>query len=151
MGWFVFGAAAWLAGLLLVPARCWKKLWPLGIAGMVLVFFVDSTLLELGAFDFSPGTPKISGIPIPYWIAYFPGGVLFGYYCPGVKWQRGLYVLMASLVLLAMELVMVRLGYFYHLDWSVAKAYVLNAGGFTVMAWLAELTGLAGRENVRIR
>lgn len=149
MGWLVFGMAAWITGLVLVPIKYWKKLWPLGIAAMALIFPIDATLIDLGAFKFSQSNIELSGIPVYYWLSYIPGGVLFGYYCPGEKRHKLLYLLISALIFLIMELIMLWLGYFHHLDWNPVKSYLLNIGGFTVMLWLAEWLGLAGKEKIR--
>jgi len=150
MGWLAFAGAAWLTGVLLVPIKYWKKLWPLGIAGMIVIFPIDSTLVDLGAFYFSSGIVKISGIPTPYWFSYIPGGILFGYYCPGERWQQFLYILTTAFILLVLELIMLWLGYFHYLNWNPVKSYFLNVGGFTIILWLAEWWKLAGRKDIEI-
>ncbi|HBV95998.1 MAG: hypothetical protein JL50_05120 [Peptococcaceae bacterium BICA1-7] len=150
MEWLAFGGIAWLTGLLLVPLKNWKKLWPLGIAGMIIVFTIDSTLVSLGAFKFSSSTPEISGIPVPYWLSYIPGGIIFGYYCPNERWLKLVYIAISAFALLVMELIMLWLGYFNYINWNPAKSFMLNAGGFTIMLWLAEWLGLAGKKDIAI-
>lgn len=147
MEWLVFGGVAWLTGLLLVPIKYWKKLWPLGMAGMMVIFPIDTTLIDLGAIDFSSGAEKIFSLPISYWLSYIPGGILFGYYCPIGRWQKFIYILIVAFVFLIIELIMVWLGYFYHLNWNPVKSYLLNVGGFTIMLSLAEWLGLVGKED----
>ncbi|MDA8227703.1 MAG: hypothetical protein M0T74_08360 [Desulfitobacterium hafniense] len=149
MTWWVFGVVAWLAGVLLVPINYWKKLWPLGIAGMAIIYPIDSTLVSLGAFDFGFGTVKISGVPIPYWLSYIPGGILFGYYCPPKRLSRLTYIVILAFVLMVVELFMIWLGYFNYHNWNPIKSFILNAGGFTIMLWLAQWLGLAGKEDIQ--
>lgn len=141
MGWLIFDVIAWLTALKLVPSGQWKRLWPIGIIGMLANYAIDSTLVGLGAFDFNFKMGNISGLPAPYWLSYFPGGILFGYYCPEEKRLRFLYVLVAALVLLAAELIMIWFGYFYHINWNIIKSYLLNVFGFTALLWLSQWIG----------
>ncbi len=142
MGWLVFGIIAWLTALILVPLRQWKRLWPAGIIAMSVLYAIDSTLVGLGAFQFTNSNVWVSGLPAPYWLGYFPGGVLFAYYCPQIRWWELIYILFMAAILLVMELIMLGLGYFHHLNWNPVKSYILNVGGFTVTLWLIQWLGL---------
>ncbi|MFZ5645327.1 MAG: hypothetical protein ACOY46_17280 [Bacillota bacterium] len=116
---------------------------------MILIYAIDSTFVDQGAFRFFIETESISGLPLLYWLAYFPGGILFGYYIPREKWWRLFYILLAAFVLLILELLAVYFGYFYYLNWNPFKSYILNIVGFTTMLWFAEWIGVLGKEPVK--
>ncbi|HYE84625.1 MAG TPA: hypothetical protein VEG39_20990 [Clostridia bacterium] len=128
----------WLAALVFVPLKHWKNSWPIGIFGMVCIYAIDGTLVYLGAFRFWGEGIYISGIPLCYCIGYFPGGILFDHFRSHEYIKRPLYILITAAVLLAMELIMAYFGYFQHLSWNAYRAYLLNAGGFTILMWLSE-------------
>ncbi|GBF33506.1 hypothetical protein DCCM_2608 [Desulfocucumis palustris] len=145
MGWLIYGILAWLTALIIIPLREWKKLWPAGIIAMSILYAIDSTLAGLGAFQFTHSDVKVSGLPVPYWLSYFPGGIVFVYYCPPIRWWKLIYILSAAAILLALELIMLRLGYFHHLNWNPFKSYILNAGGFIATLWLTQWLGITNR------
>lgn len=138
MEWLIFMVISWALPLFLVPFIYWKAAWHIGFIGMLIIFVIDSTLISLGAFEFTYNGSTISGLPIPYWISYFPGAILFAYYKPNSHWKRLAYILITSFIFLLIELIMVRLGSFKHINWDAPKAYVLNLGGFTVLLWISE-------------
>jgi len=109
---------------------------------MTVLYTIDSTLVDLGAFAFSPGGGLISGIPIPYWAGSFAGGILFGYFIPGQPQWKPVYILAAAFLFLAAELIMVRLGTFHHINWNPFKSFLLNVFGFTITLWWAEWLGV---------
>lgn len=82
---------------------------------MIAIYGIDSTLAALGGFDFVSGNITISGLPLPYWIVSFPGGLLFGHFCPGERRLRLLYVFVVAVILLAIDLVMVWAGFLYYI------------------------------------
>lgn len=126
MEWVIFGGVAWVLTMLLVPLKRRKILWPLGLIGMLLIYIIDSTLIGLRAFSYSDGMAKISGLPFFYWLSSFPGGILLGYYCPSEPWPRAIYILLAALFFLALELIMFLLGYFFYINWTPVNSYILN-------------------------
>jgi len=140
--WIIFAGVAFLVTMQMVPLKRWKILWPLGLVAMLLIYFIDNTLIGLKAFAYSSVSPVISGIPIPYLISGFPGGILLGYFCPRELWPRSLYILLAAFVFLVLELIMFWLGHFYYINWSPVKSFFLNVGGFTVFIWVTDWLGV---------
>ncbi len=146
MGWFVFMVVVWVLGLVLVPVRLWKKLWLAGMMGMLVVLAIDSTLIKLGAFKSIHSGISVLGLPIPYWAGYFPGGMLFAYYRPVGRWHVLGYIAGTAFVLWLMEAIMIRLGFFQHINWDLFKAYILNVGGFIILFSLFDWAGIMRRQ-----
>lgn len=145
-GWFIFMVVIWSAAFLLVPIRQWKKLWSAGIFGLLISLASDTSLSSIGAFGFRHSPLNILGLPVPYWISYFAGGVIFAYFRPIGRWARMAYVFALALILWILEVIMIRLGYFVHLNWSLGKAYILNIGGFLSTFWFTDWAGLPYRQ-----
>jgi hypothetical protein len=138
MAWIIFVAAAWIVTLLLVPLKYWKKSWPVGIFALAIIFILDDTLVKLGAFRFLNSRVYLSGLPFCYWLAYFPGGVMFDYFRPKEHIQRLLYIFVWAAGYLAVELIYIYIGYFRHLNWNEYRAMMLNTGAFCITMWFAE-------------
>lgn len=147
MGWLVFAAAAIIVALLLVPPEQWVRLWPLGVAGTLILYMIDSTLVYLKAFRFIYEGLAISGLPVPYIIAYIPGGILFGCLRPGNYWGKLFHIFIFALLLLVLELIMAGLGYFEYINWSLMRSAALNIGGFMILDRVAELLRIPGRDK----
>ncbi len=139
MAWCLFAAAAWTAALLAVPVRQWKKHWKMGVAGMIVVFVIDTPLIQLDAFQYSHTGRMVSGLPLPYWLSFFPGGMIFDRLRPmRSHWGRAAFIAGCAVFLLVLEILMIRLGGFRHIRWNILKALFLNLGGFTNLMWIAE-------------
>ena len=138
MGWILFMIFLWSAALILVPLKHWKKSWPVGIFGMASIYAIDSTLVYLGAFRFWHGGAYLSGLPLYYWVSYFPGGIIFDYFRPRRHIWRLLYILITAAIYLMIELIMIYFGYFQYVNWNAFMSYQLNVVGFTVSMWFAE-------------
>lgn len=140
-------SVVWLTMLVLVPAKQWKRLWIAGIIGMLIVLPIDSTLISFGAFQFNFSGLKVLGLPVPYWISYIPGGILFAYFRPVDHWWRLFYILLGAFIFMVIEFIMIRFGFFQHLNnWNLFKAFVLNIGGFTILLWFAEWLNTVRKE-----
>ena len=137
----------WGVALLFIPLRLWRRLWPAGIMGMVIILLIDGILVSLNAFQFIYNGPKSYGLPVPYVVSYFAGGVLFAWYRPDGRWLRLAYVLAAALLLWVLEFIMLRLGLFDHISWNLAKAYILNICGFIIFFWMVEWAGFARKAD----
>ncbi len=138
MGWLIFMIVVWTVALAFVPLKHWKKTWPIGIVAMAVVYLLDSAMIYLGAFKFWHGSIYLSGLPLLYWLSYFPGGIIFDYLRPNKHIWRLVYILVIPAVYLMIELVMVYSGYFQYINWSAFMSYLLNVVGFTLMMWFAE-------------
>jgi surface polysaccharide O-acyltransferase-like enzyme len=124
--------------LAFVPLKHWKKSWAVGIVAMVVVFSLDNTMEHLGAFKFWYGGIYVYGLPLFYWLCYFPGGIMFDYLRPHKHIWRLAYILIIAAVYLMIELVMVYSGYFQYVRWNAFMSYLLNVVGFTITMWYAE-------------
>lgn len=142
LGWVVFFVVAWLTAILVVPWANWIRFWPVGLVGMIVNYGIDTTLIVLGAFRYSQGKPNLKGIPVFYLLSVFPGGLLLASFFPEVRWMQFPYILLASLVLLSMELFMKWTGYFHHMKWNPVNSFFLNITAFTLVLWLAQWLGV---------
>lgn len=146
-GWLLYMITAFITAFLTVPIKSWKELWSAGITGMICILLIDSTLVSLQAFQFVHTGARIFGLPIPYWISYFCGGIIFAYYRPYGVWKRLLYVIGFAVFLWLLEYMMILLGFFQHLHWTLLNSLLLNIIGFTLIFGLYEWLKLAHREN----
>lgn len=146
MAWIILCAAAWLAALLLIPKDSFRRLWPAGIISMLVLYFIDTTLIRLGAFSYN-GSPFFSDIPVFYWTSSFPGGLLLAYFYPAVKRLRLPYVAGAAAVFLVLELIMKRLGYINYLNWNTLYSFFLDVGGFIIVLWLSRVLDSTGKNK----
>lgn len=133
---------AGLTALLLVPLKHWPKLFPAGIASLLIILCIDDTLTSLRAFRFVHDGLYIFRLPLTYWLSYFFGGILFAYFRPEGKWKRVVYILGFALFLLFLEYIMMMVGYFEHINWNLLKSYALNIFGFVITLWVIEWFGL---------
>ena len=144
MGWIIFFGVALLLSLLFVPLVKWKRLWWAGLIGLIVVYLIDATLIQLSAIRYSYGNPVLSGLPTFYWISAFPAGVLFAYYCPTNKMWQFPYIMLASTFMLSLGFIMYILGYYHLMQWNFIKDFFLNIGAFIIVLWLSQLTGAVG-------
>ncbi|MFZ5352396.1 MAG: hypothetical protein ACOZCL_06670 [Bacillota bacterium] len=138
MGWFLFMLCVFITCALAVPYKNWIKFWYSGTIGMVLLYFIDSTLIKLGAFEFHHNGLLVSGLPLFYLLSCYPGGIVFAHYRPNKEKYKLLYIIIMALLLLALELIMSFLGYFTHINWHTLKSVLLNIFGFIVLLRLIE-------------
>lgn len=138
MGWWIFLTAVSAAAAMFVPIREWKRLFLAGIGGLLIILPIDSTLAALGAFRFSFTGPTMLGLPLPYWLSYFPGGILIAHFRPAKRMQRLIYVISAAALYALIELIAIKAGLFHHLNWNILKAFILNILGFTTFMWYVE-------------
>lgn len=138
MGWWIFFLIVFTTTLLLVPKDSWKRLFFAGIAGLFIVLPIDSTLVTLGAFKFNFNELNVLGLPLPYWISYIPGGILFAHFHP-TKWlQRLLYIIFSAASYALIEFITMQSGLFQHLNWNILNSFILNILGFTTLTWFIE-------------
>lgn len=149
MGWVIFSVVSWAVALCLVPIKNWKWLWKAGMVGLALLYAIDSTFIELGAFYYRTNQISfgaLSGLPTLYWISGFPAAILLAYYYPQKRQWQLPYILLASTLFLGLELFMAWLGYFHYNRWSPTQSYFLDVGGFIVVIWLSQWFGAVGKE-----
>ncbi len=125
--------------ILLIPFSQLLFLLPAGLLGMVLSYIIDSTFVYLGAFNYRYPNPFLLRIPLFYWLSSFSGGVLLLHYYPQRQSLQFPYIVLASTLFLASELLMYKLGYFHYGRWSPFKSLILNIFGFIVTVYLSEL------------
>lgn len=147
MAWVFFCITAYLTAFVLVPLKEWKRLWPAGIMGLIVLYLIDGTFIRLGAFSYSPGYAAVCGIPVFYMLSGFAGGIVLAYHYPDRKRPRLFYVFIAAAVFLFMELVMHWLGYFHYIEWEPLDSYLLDVMGFSALLWLFQCFGAIGRTS----
>lgn len=138
MGWWIYLIITITIALLLVPVNKWRRLSIIGFIGMLTILPIDHALISLGAFKFNFTGLSVLGLPLPYWIGYFPGGILFAYFRPTIRIKRLLYILFSAAAFAFVELITIKLGLFIHLNWSIFNAFILNIYGFTTVTWFIE-------------
>jgi len=119
----------------------------MGLFTIVLLYLIDSTFIELGAYSYNPLILSFSGISIFYLLSSFPGGILLVYFYPKNKKMQVPYILLTAFIFVLMELIMMWAGCFQYIHWNTIKSFLLNIFGFTVVIWFAEWSGKAGKEN----
>lgn len=137
-GWLIYMIIAFIVAVLAVPLKYWRGLINAGITGMAGALLIDGTLLSLQAFQFVHTGLRIFGLPVPYWISYFFGGIIFAHHRPFGKWSRFIYVLGFAVFLWLLEYIMILLGFFQHLRWTLFKSMVLNILAFTLVLAIIE-------------
>jgi hypothetical protein len=147
MAWIIFLLIAFLTAAFAVPFKHWKILWPAGIIGMLVLYCIDRTLIGLGAYSFTGGSPFLSGVPTFYWISGFCGGILIVYFYPVQKRRRIPYLLLGAFLFLMTEFIMNRLGFFHYLKWDMIHSYLLNLIGLGITLWLSECLGAVGKKG----
>lgn len=147
MIWVVFFIVACLSGIVLIPRHKWKILWPSGIVAAMMIYFIDSTLISLGAYSLSSGMIYVSGLPAFYLLSSFFGGVIItNFYPDKTKWRLP-FILTAAMAFVIMELIMYWLGFFHYDKWSPVNSYFLNVIGFTSTLWLSERLNSIGENQ----
>jgi hypothetical protein len=118
----------------------------MGIATMLFYYVIDSTLIHLGAYSFRNSNSMLGGLPTFYLLAGFPGGIVFAYFYPTTKRFQLSYILLASAILLILELILYWLGYVQYNNWNPIKSYILYVGGFMAIFWLGQWLNTTGKE-----
>lgn len=147
-GWLIYLMVLGIIALLAVPLKFWPKLWVAGVASTLCILLVDGTLESLRAFQFTHSGLRIGGLPIPYWISYFFGGIVYAYYRPTGKGLQALYVLGFSIVLCILECIMILLGLFKHVHWTLLHSILIDIFGFLYMLCLYEWLGIAQKATL---
>ncbi|MTI49802.1 hypothetical protein [Sporosalibacterium faouarense] len=135
MVWLIFAFIVYSAMFLLVPLKKIKRTWFCGLISLIILLIIDNTFINLGAFEYINMKWIIWHIPLFYWLSGFPAGIiLFHFYPKKVFWQLP-YIVFMTLIFLAIEFLMIWLGYFEHINWSGINSFVLNICGFIITIW----------------
>ncbi|MFZ5986860.1 MAG: hypothetical protein ACOYWZ_07035 [Bacillota bacterium] len=138
MIWFFFFVGLSILSFVLVPKNKWKRLWPAGIIGSVVLYLIDTTLIRLGAFSFAGASPALEGLPIFYFASGFWGAILFINYFPKRNVWTFPYIILSSTLLLILEFFLVLTDNFYYHKWNLTNSLLLNVFGFTLISWLVQ-------------
>ncbi len=141
MGWVVFSLIAYILLFILVPLSEHKALFPFGLVSVIILYLIDSTLIRLGAFSYSYGISRLSGLPILYLISGYAGGILLIYFSPSKETWKFYYILLSSAIFLILELIMHWVKYFHYHNWSTFNSYFLNIFGFSVVLSFSKFLG----------
>lgn len=145
MEWLIFLAVNLIIVLTFVPLGQWKRLWPAGLVGVVLLYLIDLLFYGLDTYAYSYGIRYLAGLPLFYLISGFPQSVFLAYLCPSKKQWRFPYILLMAAILWSMELIMFKLGFFQYHRWNLGKSYLLNIIGLTVLITYSQWLGAVGR------
>lgn len=138
MGWFIFFCFAYTILLLFIPAKKYIKLLPIGLIASVILYLIDSTLINLGAYSYRFANPILSGLPTFYLLSGFAEGSVLTYLYPQKKKWKLPYIIIMSAIFLILELVMYNFGYFYYHKWHPVNSFFLNIFGFIVVLWFSQ-------------
>ncbi len=138
MYWWIFFAAALVLALVFVPFKEWKRLYPVGIFGILLAFCINSKLIDLGAFSFSGEAAQIYDVPLAYLLSFFPGGVLFAHFWFRSWTGRLMYIFLTSFIFFVLEYITVIFGMYQHIEWFLIDSIILKLIGLTVFLWFSE-------------
>lgn len=141
MGWIVFFLVAYILLFILVPLNKCKNYFPFGLISIIILYLIDSTLINLGAFSYSFGNAKLYELPTLYLISGFSGGILFIHFLPLKDNLQFPYIFLASAILLVLELIMYWLKYFHYHNWTPFRSYFLNIFSFCVVLCFARFLG----------
>lgn len=135
MGWIILFVVAYFLLFSLVTLKRCKELFHVGLFSLIVLYLIDSALINLGAYSFRPIHFNVSGIPLLYLLSGFPGGILLVHFLPSKKKWYLFYPLLASAVFLCIEQIMVLIKYFYYHQWNSFNSFVLNIFGFSIVLW----------------
>ncbi len=138
MGWLIFFITSIIVLFVTVPIKSIVRIWPIGLVSIFVLYLIDGTLANLGAFRYSFGNYLVSDVPILYLLSSFSGGIILTHYYPKKNSKKLPYIMLAALVFLSLEFLMYKLNYFHHMNWSMFSSFLLNCFGFIVTLWLAE-------------
>jgi len=93
MGWVIFFVFSVMISILCISFKKWKYYWSAGMITLIILYAIDSTLIELGAFSYRYPNPLIGNLPILYWLSGFFGGAILVYFYPEGKQFQFPYLL----------------------------------------------------------
>jgi MFS superfamily sulfate permease-like transporter len=137
--WFVFSLGL---SILAAGKKGWLQFWPVGLVALVVVYVLDSALVNLGAFSYRYGVPALGGLPLLYFLSVFPNGIILARFYPPRRRLRLPYVLVVAALFLFVERLMIITGNFRHLHWTLEYSLVLNVIGMVLVLWLGEWLGV---------
>jgi hypothetical protein len=76
LGWIIYFSAAVLIAGVATRFKNIRRIWPVGLATILFLYIIDSTLVNLGAYSFRYPNSLFGGVPILYLLSGFPGGTL---------------------------------------------------------------------------
>lgn len=138
MVWFLLFAIFFIAALLLIPFKEWKRIYPVGIISIIVALSIDIALTSLNAYSYGKTILNIYGIPIFYSLSAFFYGILLLYYKPKNRLLVTPYILVLAIVLTILEEFTIKLGYIKYNNWSAFKSIILDVYGFIVVLWIYE-------------
>lgn len=141
LGWIILCIVAFILVLILVPSSEYRTLFPFGLASIIILYVIDSTLVKLGAFSYSFGNIHLSGLPPLYLLSGCGGGILLVYFFPSKSIWQFLYILLSSAILLILELIMYWFKYFHYHNWNPFNSYFLNILGFSIVLCFSKFSG----------
>ncbi len=146
--WLVLALVSWGLTILLVRNPGINKLWPAGVIAVAVTLLIDTTLVKLGAFQYNHAVYAYQGVPLFYIIANFANGILLVRFVPFDKTLKPIATVALAAAFLLLEWIMMQLGYFVHLNWSLWHSLGLNILGFMAVLWAADWLALREETNV---
>ncbi|MGB9804187.1 MAG: hypothetical protein ACPLUI_10300, partial [Desulfofundulus sp.] len=69
MAWLVWFLFTLGSSFLAAGKKGWLQFWPVGLVALVVVYVLDSTLVDLGAYSYRNGVPALGGMPWLYFLS----------------------------------------------------------------------------------
>ena len=145
MVWVIYFVIAMFATTVLTRFKNIKRLWVMGLATMLFLYIIDSTLMDIGAYTYHDSNFIFGGLPIFYLLAGFPGGILFAYFYPANRKLQFPYVLLAVAIFILMEIIIKWFGYIEYIKWNIVHSIFLDILGFMAILWLGQWLNATGK------
>ncbi|MGB9825998.1 MAG: hypothetical protein ACPLRU_04930, partial [Desulfofundulus sp.] len=113
-----------------------------GLVALVVVYVLDSTLVDLGAYSYRNGVPALGGMPWLYFLSVFPSAIILARFYPSRRCLSLPYVVVMGAFYLFVEWLMILAGYFRYLHWNLERSLVLDVIGLILVLWLGEWLGV---------
>jgi hypothetical protein len=136
MGWIWLFISSLILFLVIIPFRAWKHYSLAGVITMIVLYFIDSTFIKLGAFSYFYSSYLIGKLPILYLVSGFFGGIILVYYYPKSRLIQLPYILFLAFLFLCLELIMNYFDYIIYNNWTPIYSFFLNFSGFSLVIWL---------------
>ncbi|MTI81060.1 MAG: hypothetical protein FH758_09265 [Firmicutes bacterium] len=148
MPWLILMLVSWSLALVVVRKPGIKKMWPAGLAAVVVTLLADTTLVNLGAFRFNNTMYDFKGVPLFYIIGNFANGMLLARIVPADGILKPVLTVSLAAAFLFLEWGAIQLGYFQYFNWSYLHSLGLNIIGLIAVLWVADILDLRQRYSL---
>lgn len=142
----IWGIAAWVIVIAILPLQRLIQLWKVIILSIIWVLLIDFTYIQLGYYEFKPNL-SIAGIPLFYLIGSAAGGTLFVSITPRDATYKVLNIFFFSALISVSEQLYIMQGYFWYLNnFTPLLSFTLNVAGLSILMLLS--MAIVGEEEI---